>query len=146
MCTLALSLPTYLCTHTQLGATFTSDVHTQCKYISNTCTHKRAPMYTKTNGCKYVYTISPSPPSVSHPTPMHIPHSQHTSTATPMVDLPWKLHQLHSTSVSELWSAIAARILAEEYWRGSLCTDSFVSVEQSLIPFSISRHSAVEMS
>ena len=39
---------------TQLGATFTSDVHTQCKSISNTCTHKCAPMWTKTNMWKYV--------------------------------------------------------------------------------------------
>ena len=67
----------------------------------------------QTCGNTFNYTICPSPPTVSHPTPMHIPH---TSTVTPMFDLPLKLHQLHSTSVSELWSAIAARTPAEKYW------------------------------
>ena len=47
---------------TQLVPTFTSDGHTQCKYISNTHTHthththKHAPMHT--NVCNYTHNLS----------------------------------------------------------------------------------------
>ena len=129
----------------------TLTTHTPCNYIHNANTlqktHAHTNMHpcTPTNTCKvHTHNLSLpslclSPPSVSHPCTHH---TQHASTVTPMFDLLLKLHQLHSTSPSEVWSAIAARALAEAHWGGRPLKSSFVCVEQPLIPFSISRHSA----
>ena len=92
-------------------------------------------------------TLIPSLPCLFLTTHTCTHYTQHASTVTPMFDLLLKLQQLHFTSVSELWSAIAACILAQTHWggrcrKGRPSKDSFVSVEQPLIPFSISWHSA----
>ena len=118
---LPLSLPTH---NTQ------AQLHSQVMGI-----HNANLMHTKTNLCKYVYTSLPLFPLslTTHPCTHY---TQNTSLVT--FHLLQKLQTLHSTSVSEFWSAIAARILAEEQWGGRQCRDSFVSVEQPLIPFSIS--------
>ena len=114
-------------------ATFTSDVHTQCKLHAH---HNKLmlPVFplslTKTNGWKYAHTISPSPPAISHHTPVHTPHTAHEHSHT------WLIAEkkLHSTSVSELWTAIVARTLAEEHWGGRQCRDTVQCIENITIP------------
>ena len=118
-------------------------MHTECKY-----------MYTPTETCTRVFKDKRMPIMCAQSLPSlpiglaitHI-HSDIAHAVTPILDLPLKLQKLHFTSVSELCSAIAACILAEESWLGSLFhewppKDSFVSVEQQVVPSSISWYSA----